>query len=340
MTLSTEQFLIDTLYHHYLKDSAELAKRSRPLEKLFELHKAFITEQIGSPCEMDIACVIYDYIDQFQCISQLQVPQPQPPDSKGKESTLECVKRFAAQVDQSYFGTFIALAGGWNRALELRNDYKATYMPEQPKEKSLLSDRAILNHLHDGSVVIRPFDARNLNTASYDVTLGRYYYRENKSATTVYNIYSENDTARVWDSGKKALEAEKAPAGLDNVRAGKDEIIWIEPGETILAHTNEFIGGRGAVTSIMKARSSIGRSMLCTNKAAGCGDVGYISRWTMEITNFSRFHRIPLVVGRRIAQIMFFETEGTIGGRSYRGKYQDAEWRPELMLPQLYRDRF
>jgi len=42
-------------------------------------------------------------------------------------------------------------------------------------------------------------------------------------------------------------------------------------------------------------------------QCAGWGDVGYINRWTMEITNNSRFYAIPLVVGRRIAQIVFFD---------------------------------
>lgn len=43
----------------------------------------------------------------------------------------------------------------------------------------------------------------------------------------------------------------------------------------------------------------------------------------MEITNNSRYYSIPLVVGRRIAQIVFFDTEG-IDQASYEssGKYQ------------------
>jgi len=51
--------------------------------------------------------------------------------------------------------------------------------------------------------------------------------------------------------------------------------------------------------------------------------VGYVNRWTMEITNNSRYYSIPLVVGRRIAQIVFFDTEG-IEQQSYEasGKYQ------------------
>lgn len=98
----------------------------------------------------------------------------------------------------------------------------------------------------------------------------------------------------------------------------------------------------------MKARSSMGRNFIEVCKCAGWGDIGYINRWTMEITNNSRFYSIPLVVGRRIAQIVFFDSDGTIGGRSYAdgGKYQsnrslDAlmkEWSPLSCLPKMYMD--
>eukprot|EP00455_Lapot_gusevi_P013166 TRINITY_DN16362_c0_g1_i3.p1 TRINITY_DN16362_c0_g1~~TRINITY_DN16362_c0_g1_i3.p1 ORF type:complete len:119 (-),score=11.86 TRINITY_DN16362_c0_g1_i3:23-379(-) len=100
---------------------------------------------------------------------------------------------------------------------------------------------------------------------------------------------------------------------------------------------------------MMKARSSMGRNFIEVCKCAGWGDIGYVNRWTMEITNNSRHYSIPLVVGRRIAQIIFFDSDGTIQGRSYAdtGKYQtsaDMEelkttWSPYSMLPKMYRDR-
>lgn len=96
---------------------------------------------------------------------------------------------------------------------------------------------------------------------------------------------------------------------------------------------------------MMKARSSFGRNFIEVCKCAGLGDVGYINRWTMEITNNSRYYQIPLVVGRRIAQITFFKT-GMTGDYAKGGKYQDGarlselieSWRPDAMLPKLYRD--
>jgi hypothetical protein len=69
----------------------------------------------------------------------------------------------------------------------------------------------------------------------------------------------------------------------------------------------------------------------------------------MEITNNSRYYSIPLVVGRRVAQIVFFDTEG-ICTMSYErsGKYQpcttdvkelEKRWTPYDMLPKMYKDK-
>jgi hypothetical protein len=69
----------------------------------------------------------------------------------------------------------------------------------------------------------------------------------------------------------------------------------------------------------------------------------------MEITNNSRHYSIPLVVGRRVAQIVFFDTEG-ICTASYEqgGKYQSCtthinelmqRWTPYDMLPKMYKDK-
>jgi dCTP deaminase len=129
-----------------------------------------------------------------------------------------------------------------------------------------------------------------------------------------------------------------------------DKVILLAPGETILAHTSEYIGGKHHITTMMKARSSLGRNFIEVCKCAGWGDVGYVNRWTMEITNNSRNHHIPLVVGRRIAQIIFFETGEIISKEndySKSGKYQTSDdikilkkdWKPESMLPKVYKDR-
>lgn len=218
-----------------------------------------------------------------------------------------------------------------------------------------LSDKKILEHMKNGTVVIEPFIRKNLATSSYDVTLGEWYFREQptKYNHSLYNIWSKAHMEHVWgaDNPQRAIPAKEAFKKYNFKWEGirpTDKVILLRPGETILAHTNEFIGGRDTVTTMMKARSSLGRNFIEVCKCAGWGDVGYVNRWTMEITNNSKNYLIPLVAGRRIAQIVFFET-GPILASDYTksGKYQKTTdmkklkkmWKPTDMLPKLYQDR-
>ena len=220
---------------------------------------------------------------------------------------------------------------------------------------SLLSDKGIVRNMELGNVIIEPFVRENLSTSSYDVTLGPNYFRETspEPGQGIYNPFSESMVQRVWGKLQYAelvSDWYQRTGGnrLENI-SDDDRVIWIAPGETILAHTNEFIGGRNSVTTMMKARSSLGRNFIEVCKCAGWGDIGYTNRWTMEITNNSRFFSIPLIVGRRVAQIIFFDSEGTLEGSSYEksGKYQsdtDLEvvkksWTPDAMLPRMFKDR-
>lgn len=244
-------------------------------------------------------------------------------------------------LDRSYFGQHLAVLGGWDYLVN-NNTPLPTSRPSLSSSYSLLSDRMIFHHLFHMNVVIHPFHPHQLKTASYDVTLGSYYYRPctNQKTARYYNMYDEKHVKEVW--GTVPQEAIQAPSELKLPVSAK--VILISPGETLLCHTQEFIGGRNGITTMMKARSSIGRNFLSVCKCAGLGDVGYINRWTMEISNHSPNLTIPLVVGCALAQIVFFQTDGTIGNRSYQGKYQSAttleqlikSWSPESMLPKLY----
>lgn len=222
-----------------------------------------------------------------------------------------------------------------------------------------LSDRRIVEEMAEGAIVISPFNEKNLSTSSYDVTLGEWFYRPvpltqvhtmpgSNSPALVFNIYNQEQTEHYWVKERAhVVSAREAKLFGKGISEG-EEIIMIQPGETILAHTQEFIGGRDHITTMMKARSSMGRQQIAVCKCAGWGDVGYVNRWTLEISNHNQYHAIPLVVGRRIAQLVFFET-GMILGKDYaqEGKYQtshlieelEANWKPEDMLPKLWKDR-
>lgn len=222
---------------------------------------------------------------------------------------------------------------------------------------SLLNNKQILEYKDKGEIIIEPFDNRQLNTASYDVTLGEWFFRSQKITdewgpnSNIYNIYSEEHVKRIWSTPQQAkpysFYKEKGII-LENIK-DDDKIIFIEPGERILAHTREMIGGRTTVTTMMKARSSAGRNFISVCLCAGLGDIGYTNYWTMEISNESTQFRIPLVVGRRYAQIVFFETGEILDkDKTYEktGKYQNSDdpqitaksWSPYDMLPKMYKD--
>ena len=63
---------------------------------------------------------------------------------------------------------------------------------------SLLSDKDIKKNRDDGNIVIEPFEDSNLSNTSYDVTLGEWYYRENKHPNIdCYNPYFISDVKKV-----------------------------------------------------------------------------------------------------------------------------------------------
>ncbi len=169
----------------------------------------------------------------------------------------------------------------------------------------LLSNTGIRRHLNLGNIVIEPFVEKNLNTTSYDVCLGKWFFRENQphNSNFLYNYYDKEHVDFVWGTEpQEAIPAEYIENQFKIHLKGisPDElIILLAPGETVLCHTEEFVGGRGGIiTTMMKARSSLARNFIQVCKCAGWGDVGYVNRWTMQVTNNSRFYTIPLVVGR------------------------------------------
>ncbi|MEK7193171.1 MAG: deoxycytidine triphosphate deaminase [Patescibacteria group bacterium] len=219
----------------------------------------------------------------------------------------------------------------------------------------LLSQNQILKHMKNGTIIIDPFDERKLKTVSYDITLGEWYWKERAPGgrATVHNVYDEKSTELIWEGPLKAQSVEAVEEHLGkqfkNIPPGS-KIILLEPGETVLGHTVEFIGGRDICVAKMYARSSLGRNFIEVCKDAGWGDVGYFNRWTMEITNNSRYFSIPLVVDRRIGQMVFYEVapldKKNVDYVGEGGKYQSsqdveevkASWKPEMMIPRMHLD--
>ena len=206
----------------------------------------------------------------------------------------------------------------------------------------MLSDHEILKLRDMGGIVIHPFRREALNPNSYDLTLGPFIARYR----------------RVLD-GKLIVNDELRPAEISGAAAFQIEdcrergAFIIHAGESLLCHTNEFIGGTGienpisgglsgqAVNTQMRATSTAGRWGLTACRCAGHGDAGYFDRWTLEVQNNSP-RDVVLPVGAVICQLVFFAVSTPL--KLYQeasGNYQQhrdldrlvAEWKPEKMLP-------
>lgn len=207
---------------------------------------------------------------------------------------------------------------------------------------SVFSDLDIKNGRKDGSIIIEPYNENNVKPASYDVTLGENYYVWNHDhGLDMYNPYNQEHVHKLWKLKRAEYPTEEM---INKYGLKKDnKIIIIQPRETILGHTNEFIGSRGNITTQMKCRSSYGRNCITVCKCAGAGDPEWINKWTMEIENCSPLP-IFLSVNQRVAQIIFIRTGQVETG--YHGSYQHTDdieqlikdWKPEMMLPRLKYD--
>jgi|LakMenE18May11ns_1017448.scaffolds.fasta_scaffold9651584_1 dCTP deaminase len=223
------------------------------------------------------------------------------------------------------------------------------------RNKSVLCDQDIIKEINLGNIIL--FDpnndcTKNIQNCSVDITLGNFYF-SNDNIIPVLNPWNETHIKNYWGNYKVAnVVKTKEEVKLYGLNIG-DEYILLNPNESILGHTREFIGGLNNITTMIKARSSMGRSNITICRDAGWGDIGFISRWTLEITNNNTCPLI-LPVGKRIGQIIFFYTG--IPNKQYEGKYQTKNtplinesskidiksivdnWNPNLMLPKAYND--
>ena len=197
---------------------------------------------------------------------------------------------------------------------------------------SALGDDGIKKGMRDGLIVIEPFREEQLNNASYDVRIGRYAWIPVPSERMSVDPTSSpsNKHFSLHDM------AEKGP-------------VTLHQGGFALFHTEEFIGGRMVdhvgrlgILGTMKTTSTSARWGIDICRAAGWGDVGYFSRWTLEIENSAPWNVI-IKPGMRLGQVVFEEIKGVNGENSYekKGSYQGSAelgevidgWTPEMMLP-------
>jgi dCTP deaminase len=223
---------------------------------------------------------------------------------------------------------------------------------EKYNNAAILSNLTIIREIVNKKIIIEPFLFSNLSNCSYDVTLGRTFYRFN-TTPGLWNIYNELEINKACvllqaPKAKVLFNYDENKEQLKNIDP-EDYIIILAPGERILAHTNEAIGStqNSNITTTISCRSSLGRAGISICMCSNFGNPGYSSFWTLEISNHSINYNIPLIVGTRIAQIAFHRTDQISNHNRTVGKYQESsdvrkaidDWGYHMMLPRLYADK-
>jgi len=204
----------------------------------------------------------------------------------------------------------------------------------------VLSNLQIKAEYTKNNIVFHPYNEKLIGNCSVDVTLGEYYYTPNPSQVNYLNPWSQQSISQFWGDFKKAEVCSTLEKSVELAIPLNSQYIILQPHEVILAHTEQFIGGKMGITTMMKGRSTMGRCGISICKCAGWGDQNYYNKWTCEIENHNNVPVI-LIVGQKIGQIVFIYCGVTNTPYHEIGSYQNsdnlekliADWNPTLMLP-------
>jgi len=148
----------------------------------------------------------------------------------------------------------------------------------------ILSDSRILEEIEKGTIVIAPFDRKNLGSNSYDVHLGKHL-AVYKSHILDAKVHNEINHFEIPDEG-----------------------FIICPGTLYLGVTLEYTETHAHIP-FLEGKSSTGRLGIDIHATAGKGDVGFCNAWTLEI---SCVQPVRIYAGMPIGQLIYFPPEGAV----------------------------
>jgi len=148
---------------------------------------------------------------------------------------------------------------------------------------------------------IRPFDSKNVQPASYDLTLGNEWEVPVEAHPDDLPLTLDEGLP---DSAKRVYEADTFV--LNSMQNPDAHGSAMDSGPFVLGHVEETIELPPNITAEVKGRSSIGRLGVIPH-TAGWGDPGFEGQLTLEFVNLSP-NPIELEAGQRIAQVVFSYT--------------------------------
>lgn len=177
---------------------------------------------------------------------------------------------------------------------------------DEELEDLVLSNQGIHDAMVKGEIGVTPFYYEQLGACSYDVTLGAEYCR----------VIKKSKYLDLCNFDEEYTRAETAD------RQGR---ITVNPGECILAITQEEIYLGPDMSAQVHSKSSLGR-LFQTMTAGGAGfcDAGFKGHVTLEIYNFSP-RPVIYTAGMLIAQLTFMRLDSDANPcYDMKGQYSNA----------------
>ncbi|MCA9356619.1 dCTP deaminase [Candidatus Nomurabacteria bacterium] len=163
-----------------------------------------------------------------------------------------------------------------------------------------LSDIDIKKCVEDGSIIIKPFDEKKLQLASYDVTLGNEF-----EVTDRYNTTAIDPVNKIFPKTRR-------------IEIADGEEFVLHPGETVLGKQKEFIGVDHKHLMLLSGKSSLARAGLVVHNTAMLFNPGHHFYPTFELLNTNC---VPIILrpGMEVAQLLFAQLTSE-SSKKYLGK--------------------
>ena len=154
----------------------------------------------------------------------------------------------------------------------------------------ILSDADIKQRIDTGDIVIDPYDASNVESASVDLRLGRDWKIVRRGGVNIVDTREE-------DSGLSYTE--------------KSGTVFLQPVVLVRATTLEYIELPDDIAAHVIGRSTLGRIGVSIHQTAWFIDPGFCGEITLEMSNLGPA-TVKLYEGQRICQIVFTQLSGPV----------------------------
>src|SRR5215831_9421713 len=170
----------------------------------------------------------------------------------------------------------------------------------------ILTGHEIRRHLGE-NIVIDPFDERNLNPNSYNLTLH-------------HELMTYEEVVLDMRVANRVRRLTIPPEGL-----------VLSPNQLYLGRTAERTETRNLVPMI-EGRSSVGRLGLFVHVTAGFGDVGFCGYWTLEMF---AVQPVRIYAGVPICQIFYHQIAGAHTDYDSNKYQNNRDIQPSLLFKEL-----